>query len=183
MMAPLFAHLGRDPVPAGLMKNTAPSVFRWTERMNSPALADSDYPQEPDGFPADDALPDSLIPVIACAVAQWTPGLRADTECFNRWLAALDDPRPGRLVSHDGKRQVHPHVGRISYPWREVTMERASHPHSLWHFARAQAAVQALTGSDATRFETLMGNVGGNELFALRTDRKISRKDNVLVLA
>ncbi len=182
MMAPLFAHLGRDPVPAGLMKTAAPSVFRWTERMNSPALADSDYPQEPDGFPADDALPESLIPVIACAMAQWTPGLRADTECFNRWLAALDDPRPGTLVSHDGKRQVHPHVGRVSYPWRGVTMERASHPHSLWHFARAQEVAQALTGSDATRFETLLGNVGGKELFALRTDRKISRQDNVLVL-
>ena len=35
MMAPLFAHLGRDPVPAGIMKAKAPNLFRWTERMNS----------------------------------------------------------------------------------------------------------------------------------------------------
>ena len=183
MMAPLFAHLGRDPIPASLMKTTAPSVFRWTERMNSPAFADSDYPREPDGFPAEDGLPDSLVPVIACAIAQWTPGLRADTECFNRWFAELDDPLPGTLVSHDGKRQVHPHVGRISYPWRGVTMERASQPHSLWHFARAQRAAQALGGGDAERLETLLDQVSGTELFALRTDCEITRQDNVLVLA
>ena len=183
LMAPLFAHLGRDPVPTGLMKNTAPSVFRWTERMNSPALVDSDYPDEPDGFPEDDAIPSSLLPVLACAFAQWTPGLRADTECFNSWLTRVEAPQSGSMVSHDGKRQVHPHVGRISYRWRGVTMERASHPHSLWHLARAQRAEQALTGVDAARLNALLESVGGKELLALRTDREISRQDNVLVLA
>lgn len=183
MMAPLFAHLGRDPVPALLMKTTAPSVFRWTERMNSPAMVDSDYPQEVDGFPADDTLPETLIPVLTCAMADWTPGLRADAECFNRWLAGLDDPRPGTLVSHDGKRQVHPHVGRISYAWRGVTMERASHPHSLWHFARAQRTAQSLSGADAARLAALLDQIGGTELFALSTDLAIERRDNVLALA
>lgn len=183
MMAPLFAHLGRDPVPASLMKTTAPSVFRWTERMNTPALPDSDYPDELDGFPDDDTLPASLNAVLACAIAQWTPGLTADADCFNRWLAGLEASEPGTLVSHDGRRQVHPHVGRISYPWRGVTMERASHPHSLWHFARAQKTAQALTGDDAARLDSMLEAVGGKELFALHLDHEITRKDNVLVLA
>ena len=182
MMAPLFAHLGRDPVPASLMKTTAPSVFRWTERMNNPALADSDYPDEPDGFPDEDTLPASLNAVIACAIAQWTPGLTADADCFNRWLAGFDAPEPGALVSHDGRRQVHPHVGRVSYPWRGITMERASHPHSLWHFARSQKAAQALTGNDASRLDSLLESVGGKKLFALHLDHEITRKNNVLVL-
>jgi glutathione S-transferase len=183
MMAPLFAHLARDPVPALLMKTTAPSVFRWTERMNSPAMADSDYPHEPNGFPLDDSLPETLIPVLACAMAHWTPGLRADAESFDRWLASLDEPRSGTLVSHDSKRQVHPHVGRISYAWRGVTMERASHPHSLWHVARAQRAGAALTGADAARLAALLEQIGGTELFALSTDHAIDRRNNVLVLA
>ena len=41
LMAPLFAHLARDPVPASLMKNKAPNVYRWTERMNLAAIADA----------------------------------------------------------------------------------------------------------------------------------------------
>ena len=45
-MAPLFAHLGRDPVPSSLMKNRAPNVHRWTERMNLPAIADGEFPEQ-----------------------------------------------------------------------------------------------------------------------------------------
>ena len=35
-MAPLYAHLGRDPVPKALMQSLAPNVYRWVERMNQP---------------------------------------------------------------------------------------------------------------------------------------------------
>ena len=35
LIAPLYAHLSRDPHPSTLMKQRAHRVFRWTERMNS----------------------------------------------------------------------------------------------------------------------------------------------------
>ena len=44
MMCSLYAHLARDPVPASLMKNRAPSLYRWTERMNAPHADYSDMP-------------------------------------------------------------------------------------------------------------------------------------------
>lgn len=183
LMAPLYAHLARDPVPAFLMKTTAPNVFRWTERMNTPALVDTDYPAHPDAvFPADDALPETLETVLKVAFAQWGPGLAADAACFNTWLAGLADPAPGTLVSLSGARQVHPHVGRISYPWRGVTMERASHPHSLWHFARAQAAAAALDGAAAARLAGLLDRTGGADMMGTATARAIVRENNVLVL-
>ena len=128
-------------------------------------------------------MPETLEALLALVFAQWGPGLAADTACFNGWLAGLTDAVPGTLVSHDGRRQVHPHVGRISYPWRDVTMERASHPHSLWHFNRARAAAKRLTGADADRLAALLDRTGGSAMMALRTDRAIARKDNVLVLA
>lgn len=183
MMASLFAHLGRDPVPASLMKTTAPSVFRWTERMNSPAIIDTYYDSYADHFPEDDGLPETLEAILALVFAHWGPGLAADTACFNGWLAGIAEAVPGTLVSHDGKRQVHPNVGRISYPWRDVIMERASHPHSLWHFQRVLAAAKMATGADADRLAALLDRTSGNAMIALRTDRAITRKDNVLVLA
>lgn len=183
MIAPLYAHLARDPVPAFLMKTTAPSVFRWTERMNSSQLIDTDYGDYPDAFFPDDELPESLIAVLQLVFAHWGPGLAADTACFNAWLAGLEAAAPGTLVSLDNRRKVHPHVGWITYGWRDVVIERASHPHSLWHFSRAQSLADSLGGADAERLAALLERTGGKAMMALRSDRAIARQDNVLVLA
>lgn len=183
LMAPLYAHLARDPVPAFLMRTTAPSVARWTERMNVAAIPDSDYPDPGGSYPEDDAIPATLEAVLTLAFAHWGPGLTEDFAQFGRWLAALADPAPGTLISHNGQRQVHPHVGRISYDWRGIVMERGSQPHSLWHFARAQALASALEGGAAARFAALMERTGGAAVMALTTARAIARENNVLVLA
>lgn len=57
LLGPLYAHLGRDPVPAGIMKRRAPRLFRWVERMNAP---DADMPEFPGH--AEDYLPDDVVP-------------------------------------------------------------------------------------------------------------------------
>jgi glutathione S-transferase len=183
MMAPLYAHLARDPVPGFLMRTTAPNVARWTERMNVAEIVDHDYADPGGDYPADDAIPETLEEVLRLAFADWGPGLAADAAQFGRWLGTLADPAPGTLVSHDGARQVHPHVGMIEYPWRGVTLRRASQPHSLWHFARAQALAADLDAAARTRLDALLQRTGGSATMALTTARPITRQDNVLVLA
>ena len=183
LIAPLYAHLARDPVPARLMRTQAPNVARWTERMNNPAIADSDYADTSGTFPADDAIPESLEAVLQVAFAQWGPGLAADAAQFDRWLENLGDAPAGTLVSHDGQRQVHPHVGRVNYPWRGVTMERASQPHSLWHLARAQTLAKALPAAETAALAALLERTSGTAVMAIRTARAITRAENVLVLA
>ena len=183
MIAPLYAHLARDPVPAHLMRTIAPNVARWTERMNSAAIPDSDYADTSGTFPADDAIPESLEAVLRVAFAQWGPGLAADAAQFDRWFGSLPDAPAGTLVSHDGARQVHPHVGRVSYAWQGVTIERGSQPHSLWHLARAQALAESLAPSAAEAFSALLARTGGTAVMAIRTARPITRSENVLVLA
>lgn len=183
MMAPLYAHLARDPVPAFLMKTTAPNVFRWTERMNMPGLRDGDFKDLAVGFPEGDGLPATLEPILAFLFSQWGPGLTADAACFDAWVDSLEESAKGTLVSHDGRRQVHPHIGRISYAWRDVMMERASQPHALWHSDRARSAAAALTGADRQRLDDLLERTGGHAMMALKTKNGIARHDNVLVLA
>jgi glutathione S-transferase len=182
MMGPLYAHLARDPVPARLMRTRAPNVARWTERMNQAELADDEFPGSGQGFAADDALPETLEAVLKLAFALWQPGLAADLACFDAWVAELDDPAPGTIVSRDGARQVHPNVGRIDYAWRGTTVRRASHVHSLWHLARAQDLAGQLGGEDAARLTALLERTGGAALMALRPRRPIRREANVLVL-
>ena len=183
MMAPLYAHLARDPVPAMLMRTRAPNVARWTERMNSARIEDDDYADPGGNFPADDAIPATLEAVLKIAFAQWEPGLAADAAQFERWLADLPDAAPGIVVSHSGNRVVHPHVGMIEYPWRGMTMRRASHVHSLWHLARAQTAAADLSGEAAERLSALLDRTGGNAIMATRLSHPLRRENNVVVLA
>lgn len=181
MIAPLYAHLARDPVPAHLMRTRAPNVARWTERMNTAKIADCEYPAAA-GFAPDDAIPATLEPVLRLAFALWEPGISADTACFNSWVDSLADPARGTVVSKDGARLVHPTLGKVEYPWRGITMRRASHIHSLWHLARAQDAARALEAGDAARLEALLVRTGGTWLADLKTSRRITRDTNVLVL-
>jgi len=63
-MAPLFAHPARDPYPSKLMKNRAPHVFRWTERMNQAGFTDGEFPDPAPDFLPNDELPETLEPVL-----------------------------------------------------------------------------------------------------------------------
>ena len=182
LMGPLYAHLARDPVPAKLMRTRAPNVARWTERMNVAQIADPEFPGAED-FPVDDALPETLEAVLRVAFAQWEAGIAADAACFDTWLAGLSDPAPGTIVALNGQRQVHPNVGMVDYPWRGGTMRRASHIHSLWHLARAQDAARALSGEAAERLAAVLARTGGAKVMATTTSRRMTRENNVLVLA
>ena len=64
LLGPLFAHLGRDPVPADLMKRRAPRVFRWVERMNAPDPDMPEYGARDAAYLPDDAVPATLEPVF-----------------------------------------------------------------------------------------------------------------------
>lgn len=182
MIAPLYAHLARDPVPAKLMRTRAPNVARWTERMNVAAIADCEYPEAAD-YPAGDTIPATLQAVLRVAFSQWEAGILEDAACFERWLSRPDAAPSGTVISLNENRLVHPHVGMIEYNWRGITMRRASHIHSLWHLARALDAANAMQGDDAARLAALIEQTGGQSVMALTTSRRITRENNVLVLA
>lgn len=180
LMAPLYAHLARDPVPGYIMKTKAPAVARWTERMNTPGLSDPEY------GPADTSerasLPPTLPGTLAIAFRIWTLGLLADAARFNVWCSTLDDPAPDTLVSADSRRLVHARLGPITYARGGVTFSRESQPQALWHLARAQAAAAALDPAEASELRALLAHTGGLEVLDIRLERPIVRKDNVLVL-
>jgi glutathione S-transferase len=182
-MAPLYAHLARDPVPASLMKNVATNVYRWTERMNAPAIFDAQYLSVPQAYPADDSVPESLDPVLRLVFQDWGAQLAADAACYNDWVRRNPSLPAGHLVSASGERQVHPTIGGIEYAWRGVQVRRASAPHGLWHFDKAADHARALVGDARARFEQIIRRAGGEQVMALRLARPMKREDYVLVLA
>jgi glutathione S-transferase len=182
-MAPLFAHLARDPVPATLMKNRATNVYRWTERMNVPAIADGEFTGCPETYPAGDVIPETLEPILQLVFKDWGPHLAADASCFNAWVEADPSMPAGRMVSASGERKIHPSLGPIEHRWRDCTVQRASAPHGLWHFDKAAGYARALEGEARSRFDDLMRRTGGESTMAIRLARPMKREDYTLVLA
>lgn len=182
-MAPLYAHLARDPVPATTMKNRAQNVYRWTERMNAAATADGEFATYPQTWPADDAIPATLEAVLKLVFRDWGPELLANAACFNAWVASDPSRLPGHAVSMTVDRKVHPTLGAIDFPWRDCSVHRQSSPHSLWHFDKAAAHARALEGDALRRFDALVQRTGGEEMMAITLVRPMKREDYVLVLA
>lgn len=180
MMAPLFAHLGRDPVPAGLMKAHAPNLFNWTERMNRAAMVGGEFATTPAAYLPDDQIPDTLEPVLQLMFTDWTAGLLADAAAFNDWAR---DKAAGEIVSQSGQRQVHPSVGNVSYDWRGVRVSRSSQPHMLWMLAQAQDELAAMGDADRNRALALLERTGGTQALSIQLDRRMTRAQNVLILA
>jgi glutathione S-transferase len=182
LMAPLYAHLGRDPVPRSMMSLRAPNVARWTERMNLAVIEDAEFPGLAPEYPADDALIPTLEPVLEQLFRDWTPELSANVERFNTWVGAAPDRPAGQIVNIEDERRVHPTLGPIRHALRGQIIERASAPQTLWHFEKAASLARALQGGARERFDALMNRVGGHAAMSLRLARPIVRQDYVLVL-
>lgn len=182
-MAPLYAHLARDPVPATLMKTVAPNVFRWTERMNTPAIADAEFPAVADSYLPGDAIPQSLDPILRLVFQDWGAQVAADASFFNDWIRRNPDLPAGHLVSASGERQVHPTLGYIEYVWRGCQVKRATAMHGLWHFDKAAGHARALTGEARCRFDDIVHRTGGTDVMKIRLARPMKRDDYVIVLA
>ena len=87
LLAPMYAHLGRDPHPARLMQQRAIRVYRWVERMNR---ADQDAPEYFNAgshFLADDEVPETLLAVLRVLAEDFVPESRAAAQHINAWLA------------------------------------------------------------------------------------------------
>lgn len=182
LIAPMYAHLGRDPYPTVLMKKRAPNVARWVERMQLPNTPDGEYALHDADWLPDDALPASLEPVLALVFKDWGPQLVADIASYQQWLLAHPEIQAGHLINVNDKHMVHPTLGMVSYAWRGVQVQRASAVHGLWLFQTAQNAANALSGDAEQKLAAWVERTGGQAVMDLRLPRALERQNNLMVL-
>jgi glutathione S-transferase len=179
LIAPMFAHLGRDPYPSALMKKKAPNVARWVERMQLPNTPDGEYPPYVADWLPDDAVPETLEPLLALIFKDWGPQLGADVACYQLWLEAHPEVQAGDLIHVNDQHMVHPTLGMVRYAWRGIQVHRASAVHGLWLFQAIQEAVRA----DAhPTFTGLLQRTGGQAVMDLQLPRPLTRVNNLVVL-
>lgn len=175
LIAALFAHLGRDPYPATLMKQIAPAVFRWTERMNSYGSDMSEFPDREEALLPDDEIPPTLHPLLKTIAEDYLPEIRAFTAFTNDWLAAQTDLKTGDIVGGDPKARA---IGSCRFNWRGHEMTVGVLPYRLYLLQRIQDAYDALAATDQTSVQKLLTETGLDDILTLRTDRRVLRQNN-----
>lgn len=175
MIAAFHAHLGRDPVPAFQMKRTATRVARWVERMSA---SDADVPEfadMPAAFLADDAIPETLEPVLRLVAKDHLPVILSTVAAVNGWLDANPVEEGAPIVPKGTRKALASHAPEV----RGVAARQGVRHYQIWMLQRIQDAYDALSATDRVPVDALLDRVGLWPLLTARCTRRIERRDYV----
>lgn len=170
MMCSLYAHLARDPVPSALMKNRAPSLFRWTERMNVPHADYSDMPY----YTPSKELPETLTPLFKYIADHFLPELNMNVEVMN----GLPGGESGSPASINPQMAV---LGFGGFDHGGVTMQCAVRPIRFYMLERVTDYYAAMTKDDQKAALDYLNPMGLAPLLTLTAKHRVTRKNHTEV--
>lgn len=163
LMGPLYAHLGRDPVPVALMRERAPHVYAWVQRMNNP--------QRPTGtFLTNDAVPDTLLPILATLCRDQLPDVLDVIEHNSAWL----ETHPGGSIPR--------FLGMHPFRFGSASGERCISSYAQWLFQRAWSHYRLLDGEERAAADTLLKTIGGYTALNIELRHWLERRTGQLEL-
>jgi glutathione S-transferase len=177
LLAPMYAHLGRDPMPAKLMKQKAVRVWRWVERMNR---ADQDAPEffdAGDDYLADDEIPDTLVAVLKILAEDLVPETRGAAERINDWLAG-NQPAPGTVLP---ARLAENLFGMTRFTLRGQSISSVVSSYRFVMLQRVQELYDGLDAGGQAAVGKLLAACGLGDLLTIRLDRSLGWSDNLNV--
>ena len=160
LMGPFYAHLYLDAVPGRLLRERAPLVCHWIERMNHPD------PTAPGAFLPDDALAATLRPVLELVGRDAVPLLLDTLRDFERWADArspeLDEPPRG--------------VGFHETRLRGARFQRYTSPYTLWMVQRTLDAYRALSDDERVRVDAALAGTGCETLLGYQPRHRLGKR-------
>lgn len=178
LIAPLYAHLARDPYPASLMKTRAPGVFRWTERM---LASDADMPEFPgyaQALPEGDAIPATLQPVLALMAKDYLPELRMVVSAIDAWLRAQPAIAPGAPVSAKPAMRT---LTQGVFQLRGTDITAQVYPYTLYKLQRVTDCFAALPATARQRARDWFAPLGLADVLTLQASRRVERQGHIEV--
>ena len=172
MMCSLYAHLGRDPVPASRMKERAPNLYRWTERMNVPHADYSDMPY----YKPSQALPETLAPLFAYIAKYFLPELEMNVETLN----ALPKGEAGTAATINPQMAV---LGFGSFKHGDAEISCAVRPVRFYMLQRVTDAFEALDEGAQKQVTDYLTPLGLAPLLTLKAAHRITRENYTEVWA
>ncbi|MFK7896969.1 MAG: glutathione S-transferase N-terminal domain-containing protein [Myxococcota bacterium] len=166
LLGPLYAHLYRDAVPGFYLRTHFPLVTEWVERTNGEsALNARQYGQKlyglgeagelvprvatsdgGDWLPGD-AIPETLLPILAIFFDEMWPTLRTSVETLARFLESDDHAESGEVpgktfIATPGFIEHQTGKGGLTHPFSigGIESRRMVVPYQAWMLQRLQAA-------------------------------------------
>lgn len=176
---PLYAHLGRDPYPAAMMKRVAPRVFRWTELMNGPeTCVDHRRAQTNQDLFSSDAVPETLKNLMLYVAEEYLPEITAHVAFANNWLAERPDIEPGTNGLDDPAQRG---LGMAEFNWRGHDIQTVVMPYRFYLLQRLTDCVDQASNEDQNAIRSLFAETGLEPMLDLRTSRRVNRVNHLEV--
>jgi len=164
LSGPLYAHLYRDPAPGKLMKEIAPNVVKWVERMNQANVEQGNYLE-------DDIIPDTLLAILKRQFSEFWP-VQIDTLARNQeWM--LNNPETKELPRAAGE-----HTFQID----GIVEKRMVRTFSQWKLQRVLDVYQAFSETEKASVDPLLHELGGFALMQTKIGQRVTREKNILVV-
>lgn len=177
LLGPLFAHLGRDPVPADIMKRRAPKVFRWVERMNAPDADIPEYGDYPTAYLAGDEIPATLEPLYRHMADELFPELSDKVDMMRRFVAEAE-PEAGSPVTDKPHRRV---IGSVETSFRGVSAESGVQPYIFYLWQRITDTFDTLEAGSAASVREWLDGVGLAPLLDAHRPIRVERRGHIEV--
>ncbi|MGI9326609.1 MAG: glutathione S-transferase family protein [Pseudomonadales bacterium] len=171
LIAPLYAHLGRDPKPLSLMQAEAIRLFRWVERMNRPELDVGEFEIQNGSYLAEDQVPDSLLDLLRHIAIDFVPETAAAAACINQWIEAQEVLAPGTPLLRG--------VGSASFEVQGTTINALAQPYRFYLLERAQSTFASLSEQEQQTVADMLRSCSMYELLDIKLTRDIGRKNNL----
>ena len=165
LIGPLYAHLYRDPASGEIMKERAPSVARWVERMQTPPAPRAG------AFLENDAIPETLLPILRRQAREQGPCLIDLADRVAAFKADTPDAEIPRAVG------MHP------FAVEGQAGQRLVFPYTQWMLQRATDYLAGLAGADKEAAEALLREADFDALVDLKIKAPVARKNHKLVWA
>lgn len=178
LLAPMFAHLGRDPKPLQIMQQQAVQVYRWVERMNRAHQDAPEHYNTGSGYLADDEIPETLLAVLAVVAQDLLPETKAAADSINEWLASSP------LASGDrASRYLGQNDGKAKFTVRGQMFESGAQPYRFFQLQLVQDAYESCTENERASVDAILDSCGLQELLTIKLGRRLEQRDNLEVWA
>jgi glutathione S-transferase len=178
LIAPLFAHLGRDPVPMMLTRQKAPGVSRWVERMHAPGPVWVEHTPNKGELLNAEEIPDSLKSLMRYVSQEYLPELQAHVDFANQWLRSHESLETGTngLDKPDAR-----FIGLAEFDWRGIRLKTMVMPYRFYLLQKIQDGFAQANTQEQKAIEVLFAEVGLSSVLQMKTDRRVERKNHLEV--
>jgi glutathione S-transferase len=164
LLGPMYAHLYLDAVPGKLLRETAPRVCAWIERMNHSTPRGGE-------FLAGDALAPTLRPLLELIGRDAVPFVLDNVRAFEMWA----DAKPADLV--EPPRGVGFHTASL----RDAQFQRFTSAYTSWMVQRPLDAYRALPAAARAQVDAALKGTGLETLLAFTPRYRMGKRNFKLV--